>query len=418
MTTSGPVADPAGEHDAEAAHLLALAALPGIGPAAVLACHRGRGAVAAWRALVTGRPDRHPDLAAAVGRLHRRRHGERLEADLVAAARAADPAETLARHLAHGCRILVHGRADYPRRLADDPAPPAVLLALGDLSALDGPTVAVVGTRNATRLGRDLAAGLGRDLAGAGVAVVSGLALGIDAAAHRGALAAAHAEDREAVGTETAAPAPGIGPPVGVVASGPDIAYPRSNRRLHHDVRTHGLLLTETPLGLRPTAWRFPARNRVIAALADAVVVVESRRAGGSILTAGEALERGVTVLAVPGHPTAPAAGGTNDLLFDGAAVVRSSTDVLDAIGLTVPAPPSRSTKPTAPVDPLAAAILAAIGETPAALGEIVARSGLDLDAVSPVLAALEAQGLVSRTGGWYERGAGPAPAGTGRGTP
>lgn len=427
MSATVPAGPTVGDDDVEAAHLLALAALPGIGPATVLACHLGDGPEAAWRALVAGRPDRHRDLAPAIGRLRRRPNGDRLEAELLAAVRATEPGDTLARHLAHGCRVLVHGRADYPRRLVEDPAPPAVLVADGDPAVLDRPTVAVVGTRNATRPGRDLAAGLGRDLASAGVAVVSGLALGIDAAAHRGAIAAALPERQvdqaqAAAGTAAAvAPDPAavatVGPPIGVVASGLDIAYPRSNHRLHQEVRSRGLLLSETPLGLRPTTWRFPARNRIIAGLADAVVVVESRRTGGSILTAGEALERGVAVLAVPGHPTAPAAGGTNDLLYDGAAVVRSSADVLDAIGLARPEPRADPPDAVGSADPLARAVLAAVGETPAALAEILARTGRDLDTVSPVLADLEARGLLVRTGGWYERATG-RPARTGGGAP
>jgi DNA processing protein len=170
-------------------------------------------------------------------------------------------------------------------------------------------------------------------------------------------------------------------------------------------VALQGLLLSEVPLGVRPTTWRFPARNRIIAGLADAVLVVESRAVGGSILTAGEALERGVPVLAVPGHPGAPASAGTNDLLFDGAGFVRSTTDVLAHLGLEPPEPESPTTglgRP--PLDPASQAVLAAIGSQPSALGEVVARCELDLEDVSSTLVALEAAGRVVRTAGWYEQ--------------
>lgn len=378
--------------------LIALASLSGVGPATVLRCLDDPGPEAAWASVVAGAPGRSPALAAAVARMT-----PAAIAHLVRTARSLDPSHELARHLADGRRVLVRGGAGYPERLRDDPSPAALLFAEGDLAAWSGPTVAIVGTRNATRPGRELAAELAADLAAVGVAVVSGLALGIDGAAHEGALRAG-AADRVDGGLR-----PGV--PIGIIASGLDVAYPRRHARLHRSVVEHGLLLSETPLGQRPTAWRFPARNRLIAGLADAVVVVESRSAGGSMLTVSEALARGVPVLAVPGHPSAPAAAGTNDLLFDGAAIVRTARDVLDAIGLDVPAPPG-------PVDhrsPAAShrtevqrAVLDAIGLTPAALPEVVARSRRGLEEVAEALAQLEAAGDVVRSSGWYERAGAP----------
>jgi DNA processing protein len=278
--------------------------------------------------------------------------------------------------------------------LAADPAAPALVFVAGRLDALDGPAVAIVGTRNATRAGRELAADLGHDLAAAGVAVVSGLALGIDGAAHRGAL--------------RGGPWPGL--PIGVVAGGLDIAYPRRHVDLHRDVAARGLLLSETPLGVRPTPWRFPARNRIIAALSAAVVVVESRATGGSMLTAGEALDRGVPVLAVPGHPSAPASVGTNELLFDGANMVRDVRDVLDVLGIDEPAGGAAGdrSRPPLPADPAQRALLVALDGEPLALAEIVQRVDLGLEAVSAGLSALEAQGWVVRTGSWYEAAGSP----------
>ncbi|CAN5905034.1 DNA-processing protein DprA [soil metagenome] len=409
----GPDADdPTDSLNLEAALLVALSSLPGLGPATVWQCHRQGEAQRAWSAVSGGRPGANRVLAAPVGRM-----GDPAVARLVEAARSLDPMTELSRHRAHDRRVLVHGRAGYPDRLHHDPAPPAVLFAEGDANVLSQPTVAVVGTRNATRAGRELAVRLGAELAEAGASVVSGLALGIDGSAHQGALehprrprggepttlgsaaAAAAATTGGAQGT-----AAGPGGPVGVIASGLDIAYPRRHAALHRQVAAGGLLVSETPLGHRPVGWRFPARNRIIAGLADAVVVVESRSAGGSMLTVKEALDRGVDVLAVPGHPTAPAASGTNDLIFDGATIVRSTDDVLHAVGLggRAPSGPRRERAETATL--ASRSVLDVLGHTPAALSEIVTRTGLDLGEVSRALVELEATGRVVRSAGWYER--------------
>ena len=344
----------------EVAALVALSQVEGIGPATLLR-HLRNGPLAAWRTLPAHQ-------------------------------RTFDPDEELERHLAAGRHVLAYGEPGYPARLLEDPSPPALLFAQGRLDALDGPAVAVVGTRNATRLGRDLAGSLGAELTAAGVAVVSGLALGIDGAAHRGA-----------VGWLGHHPGGLVGRPIGVIASGLDVVYPRRHLDLHRQVASVGLLVSETPLGHRPVPWRFPARNRIIAGLVDAVVVVESRSAGGSMLTAGEALDRGVSVLAVPGHPTSGSAAGTNDLIFDGATIVRSAADVLGAIGVD---PPPTAAGPAPRVRPLTAAerlVVEAVGAEPAALSEIVGRSALTLEVVSAALVGLESDGFLVRSAGWYE---------------
>ncbi|QXC62613.1 DNA-protecting protein DprA [Aquihabitans sp. G128] len=387
--------------DLVAAHLVALASVSGIGPATLLRCHQEEGAVEAWAALVAGAPER----VAALGALLRPPRPVAKER-LVHAARQLDPGSELARHRAAGRLVLVLGQPGYPQRLAEDPAPPAILFASGGTAALTGPAVAVVGTRNATRAGRELARAWCEELALVGVAIVSGLALGIDGAAHEGAL-------RALAGAGLGAgPAPGPavpepGRPIGVVASGLDVVYPRRHVDLHRNVEAAGVVLSEVPLGERPTTWRFPARNRIIAGLADAVLVVESRVTGGSILTAGEALDRSTPVLAVPGHPSSRSAAGTNDLLFDGAAIARSPTDVLDAIGLAPAAVRPSATAGEvggASLSPDQRTVLAALDEQPAALPEVVGRTGLSIEAVSGALLHLEAQGHLARVGGWYER--------------
>lgn len=386
--------------DDVAAHLLVLASLPGVGPATLAAIHAETGAHRAWDALVAGRGGRIVPLAHAVAR----QKGALTFDQLTAEARRVDPAAVLEAHRAAGAKVLVHGDAAYPQRLADDPGAPVLLLAVGHLDVLDGPVVAIVGTRNATRLGCDTAARLGEELAARGIHVASGLALGIDGAAHRGALAA-----REAI-----AASDGPGAPIGVVASGFDRPYPRRHRQLHDVVADHGLLLGETPLGGGPQRWRFPARNRILAGIADAVVVVESRSAGGSMLTAAEALARGVPVLAVPGHPTHAASAGTLDLICEGAQPVRDVDDVLVAIGRGGTRPlgsGSEEPRPArrAPSD-LERAILSALDDGPATLERVVERVGEDLAAVSVAITHLEAAQRLHRSGSWLEHVGPPRP--------
>ncbi len=203
--------------------------------------------------------------------------------------------------------------------LAEDPEPPVLLFAIGNLELLSSASrVAVVGTRQCTALGRTVAHQLGSDLAAAGSAVVSGLALGVDGSAHRGCL-------------------DGDGGAIGIVGSGLDVVYPRANRALWDEVAERGLLLTEAPTTFKPQRWRFPARNRLIAALSHGIVVVESHQRGGALSTVDEGLHRDRPVMAVPGSVLSPASRGTNALLVDGAAPVRDAVDVLATLGHPIP---------------------------------------------------------------------------------
>jgi DNA processing protein len=275
--------------------------------------------------------------------------------------------------------------------LATDPEPTAVVFLRGHRSVLDGPRVAVVGTRNCTRVGRDIARELGHGLAAAGVRVVSGLALGIDGASHRGAL--------DAGGHR------GVAPPVAVVAGGLDIVYPRRHLELQREVERRGLVVSEAPLGTPPEPWRFPARNRIIAALAQAVVVVESREVGGSMHTADEALERGIPVLAVPGGVRSRASSGTNLLLAEGATPARDVDDVLAVLGLAGRRP-ACSPVGTAlePADRRLCELLDAMGGEAVTFEQLVVRTGMALAPLARLVADLESQGWVCRTGGWLER--------------
>jgi DNA processing protein len=299
----------------------------------------------------------------------------------------ADPARSWARCQAASVAVLLHGATDYPAVLADDLSPPPVLFARGDVAALDGRRVTIVGTRSATAAGREVAAELGAGLAQAGVRVVSGLARGIDGWAHRGALSAA-----------------GGGPPIGVVASGPDVVYPPEHRPLWDEVVERGVLLSEVPPGTAPHALRFPLRNRILAALGEVIVVVESKRKGGSLITVEEALLRGRRVFAVPGSPRNEAAEGTNDLLIDGADPVVRSADLLMALGFERPVvlpTPEETGSRVAPADRW---MLQLLGAEPRHLDTLVQLSGRSLAEVASTLGRLTDSGAVCQLGGWFER--------------
>jgi len=290
--------------------------------------------------------------------------------------------------------VLLAGQPSYPVRLTDDPQAPALLFCLGDPAALaDAPTVALVGTRAPTRYGIGVAAQFGADLAAAGVSVVSGLALGIDGAAHEGACGAG-------------------APPIAVVAGGLDHVYPRRHERLWGRVASSGVIVSESPAGVPTEKWRFPVRNRLLAALSDVVVVVESRHRGGSRSTVDAALERGVPVGAVPGSIRSATSEGTNALLADGAFPACSSGDILLALALdgaavAVPSATSRrrSSSPVpAPTLGQDRLVYDALSVDPVPLDELVRVTGLDLAAVCGGLERLAQAGLAHDAGGWWER--------------
>jgi DNA processing protein len=312
-----------------------------------------------------------------------------------------EPERTWERCRVLGLTVSVIGAATYPGLLVDDPLPPPVLFSRGDLGLLDGRRVGVVGTRNATSSGRSVARELGRGLAAAGVHVVSGLAKGIDGIAHCGVL--------DVAGPERAAGASGSGGaspgrPVAVVGTGADVVYPRQNHDLWQRVAREGLLLTEMPPGTRPEPFRFPLRNRIVAALSELIVVVESRERGGSLITATLAAERGVPVMAVPGSAANRAALGTNALIREGAAPVLGVDDVLMALDLdhTRTGGATFAEQRPRPRD-ADLAVYRACAERPRTIGEVAECSGSDLIAAAMSLARLEQGGWLVQADGWYE---------------
>jgi DNA processing protein len=278
------------------------------------------------------------------------------------------------------------GTPPYPDALDHDPDPPDQLYARGDASALELRRVGIVGTRNCTAYGRSFARRLGAELAEAGVAVVSGLAIGIDGAAHEGVL--------EARGT-----------PIGVVATGLDVVYPRRHVSLWERVGTAGLLLSEEAPRTPPTQWRFPRRNRIIAALSEILVVVESSAKGGSMHTVDAALARGINVMAVPGPVGAVTSDGTNRLLVDGIPPVTCADDVLLALGLeSTPrlfelAKPRRSR-----LSARARQVLAVLDFVPMTTDALIAESGLTRGDVLVALQELAAARRAEGGGGWWHR--------------
>lgn len=299
-------------------------------------------------------------------------------------ARAADDEVMAGLLAASAIGVTTVGSAEYPTCLANDPERPGALFYRGELSALNAERVGIVGTRNATAAGRATAEELGAALAEAGICVVSGLALGIDAAAHRGAVNARSA----------------AAPCVAVVGNGLDECYPKRNVRLWEQVIDRHLLISEWPPGTAPDAFRFPLRNRIIAALSKVLVVVESRERGGSLITARACLDRGIEVMVVPGSPKSRASAGTNLLLRDGATPVTSVVDILDAVGSGVrhlPAPISP------PLDGVSAEIVERCAAGPATLDTIVADCELGLGVVAMAVADLLAAGRLCERDGWIE---------------
>jgi DNA processing protein len=356
-------------HPGDAAYVVALAALDPFPRQLVELVFRA-GAEAGWQRVLAGSPpvEVPPQVA--------RRWAER-------AARI-DPAALLEAHRDAGVGVALLGSAGYPATLVDDQEAPIVLFHRGDPGEGVRPRVGIVGTRRASAYGRAIARDWAEALSHAGVAVVSGLALGIDAAAHEGALR-------------------GPTPPVAVVGSGLDVVYPRANGSLWQEVARRGWLCSEHPLGAPATAAHFPARNRIIAALSDVLLVVESHRAGGSLLTATAAVLRQRIVLAVPGSVHSPASVGTNALLRDGAAPALDPDDVLVALELSGGRRRRRVDR-RPPPGPTGAALLETFAWSPATVEMLALRTGWSLLLLADELDRLERTGWLHAAHGWYER--------------
>jgi DNA processing protein len=289
-------------------------------------------------------------------------------------ARGFDAAAFLAALEARGLRFVARSDAAFPSALRAIFDAPAGLFLRGAAPAelLDQPAVAVVGARACSPYGAQVARMLGRELAAAGLVVVSGLARGIDGEAHRGALEAG-------------------GPTVAVLGCGIDRDYPAAHAELARRIAATGLVVSEYAPGVEPAPWRFPARNRIIAGLAAATVVVEARERSGALITADLSLEEGREVFAVPGEITSALSAGTNALLRLGATALTCPGDVLESFGI----------EPKAAVE-LDAETRRVLDLLPASADELVRALGLDAGAVAALLTELELAGLVAEGEGLY----------------
>jgi DNA processing protein len=280
---------------------------------------------------------------------------------------------------ARGLRFLGRGEPSYPsalRELHDSP-PGLFLRGSGAVELLGRRGVAIVGARACSSYGSQVARLLGRELTAAGIVVVSGLARGIDGDAHRGALEAG-------------------GPTLAVLGCGVDRDYPVAHAQLAARISEQGLVVSEYAPGVEPAPWRFPARNRIIAGLAAATIVVEARERSGALITADFALEAGREVFAVPGEITSSLSAGTNALLRLGATPLTSTGDVLEALGIDAAPVPSPE------LGEIPARVLYALVREPSGIDGLIHATGLDAAAVATALAELELAGAVAEADGLY----------------
>ena len=270
----------------------------------------------------------------------------------------------------------------YPAWLRVLPDPPPVLWARGDLSVLEQPSVAIVGSRAASQYAKTVARGLAAGLARAGLAVTSGLARGVDGAAHAGCLDAG-------------------GRTIAVVGTGVDVVYPPEHEALAERIAGAGLLVSELEPGSPPNAWHFPRRNRIISGLSRAVVVVEASEKSGSLITARLALEQGREVMAVPGSVLYGRNSGAHALLKDGAMPVEDASDILEALGLAPRIAGRGPVRANAGSDghPVEAALRHA-GDEGLDLDELAAATGLAAEPLLAALTALELDGRAARLAG------------------
>jgi DNA processing protein len=340
--------------------------VPGVGPARLARLIERCGSVeGAWHADAF-------DLAAAG-------LDARSSAALAAAQHRLDLDAELERVQRSGVQLLTLEDAAYPRLLREAPGAPPLIYVRGEVLAADSWAVAVVGTRTPTVYGREATLRLVRELAEAGVTIVSGLALGVDTVAHTAALDAG-------------------GRTLAVLGSGVDQPYPERNRRLAERIIEQGALIADYPLGMKPIAANFPPRNRIISGLSLGTLVVEAGIRSGALITVNFALEQGREVLAVPGPIFSPQSAGAHQLLRDGATLVTSVTDLLDALQMTT-VQVQQEARNELPTDPVEARLLDLLSYTPQHTDDLGRAAHLSAAEVAATLALLELKGFVRQAG-------------------
>ena len=288
------------------------------------------------------------------------------------------------------CHILRLCDAEYPPMLKEIPDPPPVLYVRGQLACLHTPQLAMVGSRNASPMGRETAHGFARQLAQQGLTITSGLALGIDGAAHEGALA-------------------GQGLSIAVTGTGLDRVYPARHRKLAEQILQQGAMVSEFAIGTPPLAENFPRRNRIVSGLSMGVLVVEAAIRSGSLITARMALEQGREVFAIPGSIHSSLSKGCNNLLRQGAKLVETAADIFDELGFYGDFQSQQTDQDPArndfPLDRSYQALLECVGHEPIGIDTVIARSGLTAESVCSMLLVLELHGIVETTaGGLYSQ--------------
>jgi DNA processing protein len=288
--------------------------------------------------------------------------------------------------------IITLADSIYPKALLEIANPPAILYAKGNLDCLASPCLAVVGSRNSTPQGEKNAEDFSENLSRQGLCIVSGMAIGIDGAAHRGALKA-------------------NGATIAVVGTGLDIVYPAKHRNLAHQIVSHGLILSEFPLGTPSKAQNFPRRNRIISGLSLGCLVIEANLDSGSLITARLAAEQGREVFAIPGSIHSPVAKGCHQLIKQGAKLVESTDDILSELRLLIdvksatPISPSGSLPKRANEPSEANTVLDSMGFEPVHFDTLLSLTGLTVSALSTMLTLLELDGKVSPLhGGKFQR--------------
>ncbi len=301
---------------------------------------------------------------------------------LLHARRTLDLESTYAHITGQGIRLITRDDPGYPHLLAQITNPPYLLYVRGTLAEVDRWAVAVVGTRQASAYGKEVTRKLVTGLVAAGVTVVSGLALGIDAVAHSAALTAG-------------------GRTLAVLGSGVDQIYPLHNRQIGLAIVQQGALISEYPPGTMPTATNFPPRNRLIAGLALGVLVVEAAPKSGALITARFAVEQGRDVFAVPGNIFSPRSEGVHHLIREGATLVTSVDQLLEALNLQAMAA-QQEVVAAMPETAEEVALLGVVEDEPSHIDEIQRRSQLPMPMVSATLTLLELKGLVRQVGSMH----------------
>jgi DNA processing protein len=354
-------------HHSDVRFLVGLSLLPGIGPARLVRLvERLTEPERAWRASERELAAVGVDAKSLPVLLERRRA---LNLD-----REMDRLEAL------GVRVLTVFDAEYPLRLKEIFTAPVILYVRGELRKADEQSVGVVGTRSPTVYGKELASRIVPQLVGAGLTVVSGLARGIDTIAHTGAI---HAGGRT----------------IAVLGCGIDVVYPTENRALFARVPDHGAIITEYPLGTKPDAFNFPARNRIISGLTLGSIIVEAQERSGALITADFALEQNREVFAFPGRATDRGSAGCNRLIREGRAkLVTSTDDILAELDLTT-AVRQLEIKTVIPANDEEGKLLALLSHEPVHVDDLVRRTAMAAPTVTSTLMMLELKGSIRQIG-------------------